>query len=303
MGKHRRRLLLGAAIGAIVAGLCPASAWATNSYLLRTQTDASGLVTVAVFERIAGNEQQHFQDFAIDVPPDFVAVGGGIEGTNYPAGNLITASYANDNLSAWMVSSKDHSVANPVRIRGYAIGLKISPLSREELMRYIQVAANSSGFAQHPDVSVGVPGGYVMIGGGMKVEWMGAGNLATASYPETPFNWRARSKDHEHYSPANLRVYAIGLAEYIPGVGRVRVEIASATSGTAPHPSSAANISPGFALTGGGALVHWSGAGNLLWRLKPITQGNQHGFEAASKDHNVPSPATITTYALGIRIQ
>ena len=96
----------------------PQPSMGTNSKQIRTQTDSSGKITVAVFERIAGNAQQHFHDFAIDVPPGFVAIGGGVEGARHPKGNLITASYPNHDYSSWLVSSKDHSQPNPVRLKG-----------------------------------------------------------------------------------------------------------------------------------------------------------------------------------------
>ena len=276
---------------------------ALNSRQIRQQTDASGKITVAVFERVAGSPQQHFRDFSIQVPDQFVAVGGGVEGDNQPHGNLLTASYPNFNLSEWLVSTKDHLDANPTQIKAYAIGLKIDGLSRNQLLRRIVVNVNTSGYVHHPDISVGVPEEFVMIGGGFKVNWFGAGNLATASYPETMFDWRAKSKDHVAPSPAWLQVYAIGLTETIPGIGSMVVDITSRGSGTAQHPASVANTTAGFVLTGCGAHVNWFGAGNLLWKMKPITQSSQHGCEAASKDHRIPSPATITTYAVGLQLR
>ena len=65
-------------------------------------------------------------------------------------------------------------------------------------------------------------------------------------------------------SPANIRAYAISLRENLP-VGQVWVAIDSDESGISPHPSAVADMTDGFALTGGGADVHWRGAGNLLW--------------------------------------
>ena len=278
-------------------------AYAINSSLVQTQVDLSGKVTTAVFERIAGDLQQHFVDFAVEVPPDFVVIGGGAEGSEVPQGNLLTASYPNADLSAWLVSSKDHLYADAIRIKAYAIGLKIAGLTRQQLISYITVNVNSSGYVQHPDISVGVQSGFKMVGGGFKVNWYGAGNLATASYPETSFNWRAQSKDHLVASPATLQVYAVGLLEYIPNIGQVVVSISSAYSAQAQHPSSTANVVYGYALSGCGAKVNWSEPGNLLWKLVPSTLSSLHGCTGASKDHGVYSPATITTSALGIRIQ
>ena len=76
-------------------------------------------------------------------------------------------------------------------------------------------------------------------------------------------------------------------------------------SAVASHPTSTASLQQGFALTGGGgAEVHWTGAGNLLWQLEPVALEHQETqqFIASSKDHDISDPAAITTYALGIQI-
>lgn len=268
-----------------------------------TQTDASGKVTVAVFERTSGTLLQHYTDFAVDVPEQFVVIGGGVVGGGSYPGNFLTASYPNGNLSAWVVSTKDHFIEHPVNLRAYAIGLKIAGLSRRQLLNYIAVNSTTSSYGPFPDVSSGVPQGYSMIGGGFKVNWAGAGNIATASYPENAFSWRVRSKEHELSSSASIQAYALGLLQTIPGIGRVDVKITVATSGNSPQPAGSVNLTSGYALTACGASVNLlSGGGNLLWKLTPVKLLNQHNCEAASRDLLTYSPATITTYAVGIRL-
>lgn len=61
-------------------------------------------------------------------------------------------------------------------------------------------------------------------------------------------------------------------------------------------------MTDGFALTGGGADVHWRGAGNLLWRLEPTTTTSNQEFAASSKDHDISDLSSIAAYALGIQI-
>jgi hypothetical protein len=102
-------------------------------------------------------------------------------------------------------------------------------------------------------------------------------------------------------SPANIRAYAISLRENLP-VGQVRVAIDSDESGVSSHPSVVADMTDGFALTGGGADVHWRGAGNLLWRLEPTTTTSNQEFAASFKDHDISDPSSIAAYALGIQI-
>ena len=85
-------------------------------------------------------------------------------------------------------------------------------------------------------------------------------------------------------------------------VGTVIVDIERSDSAQAPHPAADATLAPGFALTGGGAEVHFNGDGSLLWKLEPSTSQNPT-FSAASKDHVHPDPSTLTAFALGIRLQ
>lgn len=288
----------------LIAGLLlgPASGVVVAQVQISEHVDASGKVTVAVFERVAGTPQQHFTDFAVNVPEQFVVIGGGVEGSRAPYGNLITASYPNSDLSAWLVSTKDHSYPDPVAIKAWAIGLKIAGLTRQQLISMMAVNVASSSYDAHPDISSGLPEGYVLVGGGIKVNWSGNGNIATASYPETAFTWRAKSKDHSISSPASTQVYAIGLKKSIVGIGNIAATTIASDSTYAQHPASFANMTPGYALTGCGALVNWTGYGNLLWKIKPVTTGNQYGCEASSKDHEYVSPATIRTYATGIAL-
>lgn len=269
---------------------------------INTFHDASGRVTVAVFAHRGNPAQQHWIDEEVLVGDgDMVAIGGGGTATNVPAGALLTASFPNDDLSGWVVSSKDHKVCNPHELISYVIGMKIAGMTRQQLVDSILVTRADSGVAPHPEAETGVPSNeFVLIGGGFKVEWHGAGNLATASFPATEFSWKARSKDHDISDPANLRVFAMGLRRNLP-IGRVAVAITRADGGQAPHPAAVATVTPGFALTGGGAEVHYNGSGSLLWKLEPMTS-NTPAFGAASKDHLHPNPSTITAFALGIRI-
>jgi hypothetical protein len=264
--------------------------------------DASGRVTVVVFSHTGNPAHQHWYNEEVLVGDgDMIAIGGGGTATNVPAGALLTASYPNDDLSGWVVSSKDHEVPNPHELTTYVIGMKIAGMSKQQLMDSIFVSQSDSGVAPHPEAETGVPSGeFVLVGGGFRVDWHGAGNLATASFPSTEFSWKARSKDHHFPDPANLHVWAIGLRRNLP-VGPVTVNITRADGGQAPHPAATATLASGFALTGGGAEVHFHGDGNLIWKLEPSTS-NTPTFSAASKDHALPDPSTITAFALGIRI-
>ncbi|WP_336243373.1 M4 family metallopeptidase [Corallococcus exercitus] len=261
------------------------------------QTDTSGKLTIAVFERYATTAAGVNTNFTVTVPSDFVVIGGGGEGKEAPSGNLLTASYPDTGLTSWLVSTKDHLIADPVQVRAWAIGLKVAGLTPAQLRGYLAVSTATSANVAHPDVTAALPAGYVLAGGGIKVNWTGAGNLATASAPSTTTSWRVRSKDHTNSSPATATAYAIGINSSIPGVGTISNVINGGTSSVVAHPAYTVGLSTGYALSGCGAFVNWSGAGNMLWRIKPVNSG----CSVASKDHEDSSPASISGYALGLR--
>jgi vibriolysin len=275
----------------------------TEAVLIDQHTDASGKLTVALFEQVAPAPVFFFTDFSVVVPPDYVVIGGGVEGAELPVGHLLTASYPNADLSAWLVSTKDHLVSNPARIKAWAIGLKIVGLTRKQVRKHVRVTQAIGGLGPFPEASVAVRPGFTQIGGGFRINWTGAGNLGTASYPVADGVWRAAGKDHLAPSPATAQAYSIGLRNSIPGVGDIVGVTTSQQSPLVAHPRASAFIASGYALSGCGALVNWTGAGNLLWMLKPVAVSDFHGCEAASKDHEFSSPATIRTFAMGIRVQ
>lgn len=266
------------------------------------QSDISGRVTIAVFERCSSTLSQHNTDFAVQVPPGYVVIGGGGEGKNAPGGNLLTASYPNAGLTEWRVSTKDHQIADPVSVRAWAIGLKVNGLTPAQLISHLTVATATSSNAAHPDVTANLPAGYVLLGGGFKVNWSGMGNLGTASAPSGAYGWRVRSKDHNLASPATAQAFAIGLRESIPGIGSFISTVNTATSAPAAHPAGSVTLANGYALSGCGAYVNFSGNGNVLWKIKPLTPAvGKAACEVSSKDHVVSDPTTIAIYSMGLR--
>jgi len=268
-----------------------------------TFNDTSGLITVSVFSHISSPPKEHWIDEEILVGDgDMLAIGGGGQTTDRsPYKALLTASYPNNDLSGWVVSSKDHEYPHPHELITHVIGIKIKGMSRQQLLESMYVSTAASGVASHPEAETGVPSdNFVLVGGGFRVDWHGAGNLGTASFPITEFSWKACSKDHGISDPSNLQVFAICIKKNI-SVGTVTVAITKADSNQTPHPEAVALVKPGFALVGGGAEVHWNELGNFLWKLEPSTSQVQ-SFSAASKDVIYSDPSIITAYALGIRI-
>lgn len=84
-------------------------------------------------------------------------------------------------------------------------------MSRSQLRSYISLNTKTSSKTAHPTTSVSVPTGYRMLGGGIKVDWTGSGNLATMSKPSGTSSWAVKSKDHIESSPATVTAYVLGI--------------------------------------------------------------------------------------------
>ncbi len=172
-----------------------------------------------------------------------------------------------------------------------------------------------SSWSQDPNdltVTSNVPAGFLCIGGTatMIINGNDAGSLLTESGPLTGSaeftGWKVRAKAHHSENEHNwyLQSQAIGIrlkdnnGNYIPAnVLKQYVKIFSSTSSSAPHPYKRTDVTSDYHLISGGAKVNWSGYGNLLTASYP----SGTGWIARGKDHMYPSPATITSYAIGIK--
>jgi hypothetical protein len=189
-------------------------------------------------------------------------------------------------------------------------------------------------------VAQSVIGGSAVLSGGLQA-WADSSNainmigqFATASAPQlgktfrclptatgflkctivlSPTGWRVESKDHVIAHPGwiNVQMLALPLTLTVNGVAwEVRSGYVSASSAVVAHPAvDVSGLRGDYALTGIGASVDWKrfdasgnqvAAGNLLWKLEP--RADLGGASVASKDHVIASPASITGYALGIKL-
>jgi len=166
----------------------------------------------------------------------------------------------------------------------------------------------TSDCAQHPCVTLQAPAGTVILGGGAFVDWDGPcsvpdspGNLLTAMYPnESGTTWTVASKDHIAVSKAGIIAYCI-VAQMKEGtpISADNYRIVSATSGVAAHPTLQVDLPSGFTVVGGGARVNYTGVGNMLYASYPTA--GLGGWVGSAKDHCQSDPATITTWAIGLK--
>ena len=190
------------------------------------ETTAGG-VTVSVWQTLSvPPASQHFQ-FAVEVgterDDDWVCIGGGATagtaGGPYTPYNIqyLTASFPSNDFKSWNVFSREHFYPTPISIMGYAIGMKIKGLSKDELIQNLRLTKIDSPEVPHPDQSCLVEPGFLLLGGGFHVlnQPQVGGNLATGSFPDSSISWRARSKDVDIDSPSIIRVFAIGISPEI----------------------------------------------------------------------------------------
>jgi hypothetical protein len=303
-----------------------ASAGAT---LVGFTTDASGLLTTGVWTQHSNqNAARVYQ--TITVPNDFVAVGGGVVGTDTPTGDMIYMSrpYQGQTGRTWEAGTQFNSVIQNHDNDIYVIGLKIEGIGASTLVTSAWGFSDPNTPSANPTAVVTPPAGYEPLGGGIfanapysSSDPYSFGQYATALFPNavanlclgtceqqyTVTNWTATSKDHLISRPGWVNVHMTAISRQF-NIGSTTYHVVSAldwaTSTVASHPSVTVTGRRGeFALVGVGAFVDYKSygwAGSLLWKLQP--RPDLAGVDAASKDHFISSPATVTGYAVGLKL-
>jgi len=255
----------------------------------------------------------------IVVPQEYKIVGGGgLANGQSSKGSLLTACFPQDTRT-WFVKAKDHGVSDPSIVNAYALAI-CDPGDQYE----VKIWSKTSEITNHPSASVSVGNEFTMTGGGAQVNWTGSGNLLTARFPSASTTWSAQSKDHKSPDPCSVTVFAIGIRRK-DGCFTLKNDIVEATSSVQAHPSMTVSIESVVVsteeekyegnttiitkttikkketiMTGGGARINWSGAGNLLTGTHPNNDSTK--WIASSKDHQISSPASITVYAVSLHL-
>jgi vibriolysin len=233
----------------------------------------------------------------VTVPAGFKIIGGGALIPAMEPGNYLTASFPVSQIS-WAAFGKDHEAPSPASVTVFAFAINDPGDEWEVHYEFQQSAA-----AHHPRAVATLPEGFVLTGGGAFVHASGgAGNILTASFPNTDRSWEARSEDFDISDPCQISAHAIGVR---PRSGRVRNQIRSLIGPVVPHPSTRVVLDPGFTLSGGGAFDQFTGAGNLLTASCPDVPGvpvfSPRAWNARGKDHFHPSPAAMQAFAIGVQ--
>lgn len=234
---------------------------------------------------------------------DWRILGGGAVVETGGAGNLLTAMYPVSDRE-WDFKAKDHMIASPAALKANCFAAQVPQAD------YMIVQDTSPAAVNHPTAEAHLPPGFILIGGGARVNWEqtgGAGNLLYASRPGIGESWYAAAKDHVTPNPSTITAFAIGLSESFLSSMRLRVVRIRATSEVpVPHPAVTCGIHERWGtLVSGGAEIHWGGAGSLLTASCPRTIGPNppsglYIWEAKGKDHMNPDPSTIDVWCLAL---
>lgn len=274
-----------------------------------------GGVTISIWtatEAPASHHDLFTVDVGAPVDDDWVCVGGGGRGNQNPL-NTLTASFPSDDFKSWNISSRDHIDPAVFPLVGFAIGMKIPPLSKQELISNLQLKKNASISVPHPEISSSVDDGFLLLGGGFQVLDQIVGNLGTGSYPDSSISWRAHSKDHREPSPSRITAFAIGIRSTLTKANGSAAGTVLASFNSFERLQrfgiQVSTVSPlaGYALCGGGAAAHGHpSAGMYLFvlepALEPITNPtNQTFIQRATHGPQSGDNSPVTVYAMGIK--
>jgi len=214
-----------------------------------------------------------------------------------------------------------HSPARAVRALGIGIVLAGAFTSFAHAAVSVGYGQATSDVANRPAASITPAQAQALhqkiIGGGARTNYSGAGSLLEYSFPQNPAdkangvpwgysaNWVAGSRDHEVADPATISAFDVVL---IDTQEQYIVRQFQAEGAVAPHPHAEVMLPAGFVMTGGGCGVEEpdSAAGNMLVASYPVVTTNPDGSVVSkwvcdSKDHDVPSPAGLGAYVIGVK--
>jgi hypothetical protein len=260
-------------------------------------------------------------------------------GVEAPNGALImesmrTVQWTGDARSWRGSTSEAGGAAQPHKTTAFVIGMHIEGLGSGALAGLLQslTATSYPTIASVSTTQVSQQPSSVVLSGGLQAYADSSnsttliGQFATVSAPLTTTvftcqpggpcgavqvvsGWRVESKDQIIAHPGTVHVQMLSLPASVTVNGttyNVVGKLVSATSAVAAHPAiDVTGLRGEYALSGIGATVDWntpgqSAYGNVLWRLEP--RADLGGASVASKDHVISSPASITGYAIGIKL-
>ena len=303
-------------------------------------TDASGLLTTGVWKRRSTQREtlpdgKHRSSQVVVPPGDFVTVGGGVVGAEAADDALVYESW--QDADGWRGGTVDSAHSKPHDNDTYVIAMNVEGLAADDLAAQIRqdgrvsTTPKTTASAEEPKAVIALPEDFLPLSGGISTfvpystSVSGLGQFATGTRPMLSWNagargcdqtkecvsvtgWSATSKDHGVAAPGTATVRLISINRNVRIGGEdfhFESNVAIATSMAAGHPGAVVAGRAGeYALSGIGAFVEGqtgpAASGNLIWQMMP--RPDIDGAEVGSKDQGTSSPATITAYALGVKL-
>lgn len=274
--------------------------------------DDSGTIQLQMWRCAGPPARTGRVDSSCTIPPGYVLVGGGASIFRFGGpGAMLVASYPDPgNTRTWRGTSKDHFAAQEHTLEIHAIGMKLNGLTENALRNQMHFGWRTSALANHPSTTAFVPPGYVLLGGGARPNYGGAGQLLVASWgtgDSNPPSWFAKSKDHVVADPSTITAFTISVKRcptgYTGGCLASTAFGASGASGFNDQSSIVYINSPNGALTsiGGEAISSPTyAAGRMLGTMFPVV-GNRGGSVVWTRDHNVPEAGFSMAYGIALQ--
>lgn len=225
----------------------------------------------------------------VEVSAGYKIIGGGALVNYNGMGSMLTSSFPLT-PQKWVAAAKDHRQPDPSSISAWAIAI-FDPRDDWE----VTYAAQTSEVSRRPQATVMLPEDFVLMGGGARVNWEGAGSMLTGSFPADEAAWTAQAQDQGYECPASVTAFAIGMRPKSRAPIKA-TRIFHAESEPASHPRATIVLPSGYILMGGGARIEPTAEGNFLTGSYP---SGTMSWDAQGKDHFDPSPSIATAYVIG----
>jgi hypothetical protein len=278
--------------------------------------DSTGKVRIKIWECDPGLQGHHPTANCAVQDGSYVLVGGGARIVPDRAQAMLVGSYPCAPSSglplAWCAESKDHDVSQIHQVRAYAIGMKYSNYTPDQLRSNLRMNQASGSGTNLVSAQVANPKSFginydtILSGGAWATGWS-QGLLLTQSEPTLYYDWYghaivswlATAKAHVHADSGTVTSYVITMNPNLVR-GLVFPEFTSSPQTGFGSVRYNASYYSGYVLTGIGAVAGYSGAGRMLTTIDPrgyMLSSGQYAI-VESKDHEISDSGVTGIYPM-----
>jgi hypothetical protein len=275
--------------------------------IVRNYADCAGRVQTAIWWCFTGQGEVHNAACPLG-DSSFVAVGGSawtMGGEGFPGAFIVDGFVPSSNRDSFQAASKSHVQSNSHLLVVMVIGLKITGVSRDQLLANIRDDVQTSFVASgQPFENLNVPSGRLLLGGTAFVHWFQGvtpGQLMVGSWGANfSGNWQASSIQHIQADSLKLTLKLTSIAPSIAGINLQGFDASNAVSSSSGLGEARVTIGR-FAPTAIGAWATFNGAGRHLVRVSPDFEDSRpRDFLVQSKDHMQADGGTTFINVVGI---